>query len=153
MKALIIYDSQFGNTEKIAKAIARGIGENVEVKNVNDASINDIKGVELLIVGSPTHGGQATPAIQNFLKSLPDNLLKGVKVSAFDTRSSDEGKAWLKIIINIFKFPAPRMAKVLQAKDGNLAAEPEGFIVKGKEGPLIEGELERAEKWGKKLLI
>ena len=82
MKALVVYDSTYGHTEKIARAIGEAIGG--QVLRVGEVSPADLKGYELLIIGSPTHGGFYTP---------------------------------------------------------------EGFFVLGVEGPLMEGELERAACW------
>ncbi len=88
MKALIIYDSVYGNTEKIARAIAGAItpfGE-VKVLRAGEASPSDLGSIDLLIVGSPTQGGKPTPAIQEFLNKIPANALRNINVASFDTR-------------------------------------------------------------------
>jgi flavodoxin len=88
MKALVVYDSFFGNTEQIAQAIGHALGsqEDVEILRVSNVKPEQLTGLKLLIVGSPTRGFRPTPAISNLLKSIPKNGLKGVKVAAFDTR-------------------------------------------------------------------
>ena len=155
MRILIIYDSMFGNTEKIANAIAEVIRptSEVEVLRVSEAKIDDLEGIGLLIVGSPTHGGRPTPAVQEFLKKIPNGTLKNAKVAAFDTRISPDGKNFfMRLIINIFNFAAPKINRELKIKGVEMAIKPEGFIVEGREGPLKAGELERAAQWAKGLL-
>ncbi|WP_085477843.1 flavodoxin domain-containing protein [Rathayibacter oskolensis] len=57
MRALVVYESQFGNTHCVAEAIGRGLAETlaVEVLNVNDAASHRLEGIDLLVVGGPTH--------------------------------------------------------------------------------------------------
>jgi flavodoxin len=76
MKTLIIYDSQYGNTEQIAKAIGGGIKGEVKLVRAGDADPTEIPGAGLLIIGSPTQGGRATEAMTDFLEKLPDASLK-----------------------------------------------------------------------------
>lgn len=142
MKALVVYDSLHGNTEKIARAIGDAITGEVEVLRVGVVNTSELKPCDLFIVGSPTHGGRPTSAIQDFLKKIPKSTIDGIDVAAFDTRFS---KTWVKI----FGFAAKKIADNLEKKGGNLVLPPEGFIVKGTEGPLEEGELERAAEWAK----
>jgi len=150
MKAVIIYDSIYGNTEKIAQAIGDGLTGEVKVVRVGDVNASELKTFDLLIVGSPVHGGRATPLIDAFLKQLPAHSLEGKSVAAFDTRfeSEDQGIG-LRIVMSVIRYAAERIAKDLAKKGGRLVAEPGGFIVEDKEGPLKQGELERASKWAK----
>jgi flavodoxin I len=144
MKALIVVDSVYGNTEKIAKAIAGGLSPVIEVKVVRPSEVTpaDLGSINLLFVGSPVQAGKQTKAIQEFLNKIPADSLKNVRVAAFDTRV----KAW---IAKVFGYAAGRIAESLKEKGGTLAAQPEGFIVKGRQGPLEEGEVERATAWAK----
>ncbi len=153
MKVLIVYDSFFGNTEQIAQAISDSLSpkENVETLRVNDVKIEKITGLDLLIVGSPTRAFKPTKAIVNFLNKIPSNGLKSVKVSAFDTRillSSIKSSA-LRFIVKIGGYAAKSVANRLKKKGGDLIMPPEGFLVTGEEGPLKDGELERAADWAK----
>ena len=154
MKALIVYDSKFGNTEKVARAIGEAItplGE-VRVVKVGDANPSELSSIDFLIVGSPTHGGGATRAIKEFLGKIPANALKNVQVASFDTRFSAKDKGiGARIVLGIFRYAAGRIATILEYKGGYLAMEPEGFIVEESEGPLKKGELERAATWAKEM--
>ncbi len=153
MKVLIVYDSVFGNTEQIAQAIGNSLGskENVEILRVSDMKPEQLIGLELLIVGSPTRVFKPTKAIMNFLNKIPLNVLKSVKVAAFDTRIStaDVNSRLLNILVKLFGYAAKPIAYKLEKKGGSLIIPPEGFFVKDSEGPLKDGELERAADWAK----
>jgi Flavodoxins len=111
MKALVAYDSVFGNTERIALAIGgalassgagtTGRGWDVETLRVGDVKPERLNGLELLIVGSPTRAFRPTKTVTDFLNGIPSNSLKGVKVAAFDTRIStaDVRSRFLKVIV------------------------------------------------------
>jgi len=142
MKALIVYDSVYGNTEKIAKAIGGAIAGEVKVLRMGEVNSSELKTLDLLIVGSPTQGGRPTPAIQDFLNKVSEPAIKGINVAAFDTRFSTR-------LVGIFGYAAGRIADSLKRKGGTLILSPEGFFVKSKEGPLKEGELERAAGWAR----
>jgi len=156
MKVLIIYDSVFGNTEKIAQAIGNSLDskENVETLRVSDVKPEQLIGLELLIVGSPTRVFKPIKAIMNFLNKIPLNVLKGVKVAAFDTRIStaDVNSRLLNILVKLFGYAAKPIAYKLEKKGGSLIIPPEGFFVKDSEGPLKDGELERAADWAKLIM-
>lgn len=154
-KALIIFDSVYGNTAKIAQVIAGEAAESyeAELETVEQSDSLSLQDVGLLVVGSPTQGGRPTQSIQNFLDQLPDNILKGVSVVAFDTRFSPGGHGFgVRLLMKTFGFAAPRIAKGLQDKGGELATEPEGFIVEDVKGGLKSGELERAALWTRRLV-
>ncbi len=145
MKALVVYDSVYGNTGKIAEAIGRAITGDVKVLRTSEANPSELKTIDLLIVGSPTQGGRPTPAIKEFLSKIPADALKNVRVTSFDTRVKH-------VVATLFGYAAGRIADDLKRKGGKLATTPEGFIVKGTKGPVGEGELERAASWARGLL-
>ena len=152
MKSLIVYDSLYGNTEKVAEAVGSVFGKSGKVLHLDGVNVSDLKDQDLLIVGSPTHGGMPTPALQAFLKKIPANSLKGVRVAAFDTRfAAEEQGIGLRLLMKIINFAAPRIAKSLTSKGGILVADPEGFIVEEKSGPLKKGELKRAADWAQNI--
>lgn len=107
-------------------------------------SAGDLYNFDLIIIGSPTQDGRQMPSIRALLDVVPPDGLKGKKVAAFDTRHK-----WR--LVGIWGYAAPRIARTLKAKGGILLAPPEGFYVKGTKGPLIPGEIGRAETWAKSL--
>lgn len=147
MKVLIIYDSVFSNTEKIAQSIGNVLGsqKDVEILRINNVKIEQLTGVELLIVGSPTLGGRPTPAILDFFNEVSGATIKGLNVLAFDTRLSTK-------MVGIFGYAAGKISEYLENKGGTLLAPPEGFFVKGKKGPLKVGEIERAASWAQAIV-
>jgi flavodoxin len=156
MKAMVVYDSVFGNTEQVAQAMGRALGwpGDAEVRRVTEVQPERLAGLELLIVGSPTRAFQSTPATRRLLRSIPAHGLEGVKVAAFDTRFSEEDldSAILSFMVKLFGYAAKPIANRLRKKGGELALPPEGFIVEGTEGPLRRGELERAADWARQLV-
>ena len=150
MRIAIVYDSVFGNTAEIAKAIARGAADAGEVTllPVGEASTLDLAAFDFLIVGSPTRGFAATPATANFLGGLGSGFGRG---AAFDTRLDPDKiePAPLRWVINVGGYAADRIATALRGKGFTVSAANGDFLVEGAEGPLKAGELERAEAWGK----
>lgn len=152
MKAIIVYDSQYGNTEKIAQTIGEVLQQHGEVTltKVADAGPEMLAGVDLVVVGSPTQQFRATAGMRDFLKNIPANGLKETRVAAFDTRLTQEyidKNPPLPFFERIFGYAAERIAKALKQKGGQLVLPGEGFFVEGMEGPLSEGEQERARAW------
>jgi flavodoxin I len=117
MKALIFYDSVYGNTEKIAKAIGSAIDDDVKILRVDEVNASELALIDLLIVGSPTQGGRPTPAIRDFLSKVPESSLKGISVATFDTRLATK-------LVGIFGYAAKRIAGNLKEKGATLVASP-----------------------------
>lgn len=154
MKILILFDSLYGNTEKIARAVTRGFGTRpVAIKSINEAEQAELSSYDLVVFGSPVHGGRATEGMNNLLQRLSSSELKGRRIAVFDTRiPADTAGRFLRFVMRTLGYAAPRMAKQLQSKGAVLAGSPEGFFVEGKEGPLRKGEEERAGVWAKTLI-
>ncbi|MGE4454413.1 MAG: flavodoxin family protein [Sphaerochaeta sp.] len=152
MQILVVYDSMYGNTEKIAQAI--GTATQATVVSVNQVKKDHLFGLDILIVGSPTQAFQPLKPVKTFLKDLPAGSLEGVKVASFDTRVDvDEvGSKLLSFLVKLFGYAAEPMQAKLVRKGGIRTISPEGFIVTGKEGPLKDGEVERAIMWAKQML-
>lgn len=154
MKALVVYDSQFGNTEQIARAVADGLGAETAALHAGEFTAAALAGVGLLVVGSPTQRFHATPPVDALLEGRD---LHGLRAAAFDTRLdvAEVDSRMLRMAVKVAgdnAWAATRIATQL-AKDGaTLVAPPEGFVVLDTEGPLREGELERAKAWGETLL-
>jgi flavodoxin len=153
MKALVVYDSQFGNTQKIAETAAKELGGAV-IRRAGEVKASDWKGITLLVVGSPTQGGRPTVLMQTFLTEIRSEEINGVKAVCFDTRLAEaEQNFALRFLIRTIGYAAEKMEKILINKGAKPAGETGGFIVKGKEGPIREGETERVKKWVKKIQL
>jgi flavodoxin len=145
MIALVVYDSVYGNTQKVAEAIGAAIGGDTRVVRPGQADLAGLGRIDLLVVGSPTLGGRPSQPVQDWLASIQETAVKDVKVATFDTRY--EGR-----FVKVFGFAAEKIADALKTKGALPSVPGEGFIVKGKKGPLKDGELERASVWAKNLL-
>lgn len=152
MNVLILFDSYFGNTEKVAREIAGVFADdNAKAIKVGEFQPDQLKGVDLLIAGAPTRGFRPSEGMGSFLKSLPAGALNGVKVAAFDTRilEKDVKQGFVRFMMRSFGYAAESIAKALVKAGGAQVLPPAGYAVKESEGPLYEGELERAAAWAK----
>ena len=157
MKALVVYDSQFGNTEKIARVIGDTLAKGAETTLLRAAAATPqaLSGYDLIIIGSPTQRFNATETVGGLLAGLS---LTNMKAAAFDTRfdmaavESRMLRMAVKIAGDSAAYAAPRIAAVLEKAGATMVVAPEGFIVTDTEGPLREGELERAAEWARGLL-
>jgi hypothetical protein len=158
MKAVVVYESLWGNTAAVARAIAEGIGPGTRALSTAEATGDALEDADLIVAGSPVLGfrlptdkmreGALTnpggrpprpadlshPSMRSWLAALPAGHGRS---AAFDTEVRGPfGKA------------APAIAQALEKAGYARVADPMGFIVAGKFGPLRDGELERARDWG-----
>lgn len=144
MKTFVLYESFFGNTRQIAEAIGNSLVQNndVRVLNVSEISWSEIFYTEILVVGSATRAFRPCEATKAFLKNIPENGLSGKKVAAFDTRIllSEIYSKVARYLVDKGGYAAKHIAKALEKRGGKLVLPPEGFFVKGDNGPLAEGE-------------
>lgn len=150
----IVFDSVFGNTAQIARAIAAELQTSHEVRlaPVAETSSLDVSAMDLLIVGSPTRGFRPTPAITEFIGGLSDAA--GRSAAAFDTRLNPEDihPAPLRWVVQAGGYAADRIGVELGEKGYDLKGAPGDFLVSGTEGPLKPGEVERAKEWARSLV-
>ena len=130
--AIVIYESQFGNTEKIALALARGLrdqGIKVDFCRVDAVKLDKLPAYDLLLIGGPTQGRSISKPMGEFLDALKDVAVQDKMGFAFDTRVAHRfaGSAG-KIIENRLKKLRMHIIKSYTSA-----------IVKGTEGPLEEG--------------
>ncbi|MBN1440039.1 MAG: flavodoxin family protein [Anaerolineales bacterium] len=153
MKTVVVYDTVFGNTEKVAQSVGAACTPAAAVVRAGEAGKDALAGAQLVIVGSPTRAFRPTPALRQWIKSLPKNSLHGVRVAAFDTRMDLKAldNKFLTFMVGLFGYAAKPIADALAKKGGTPVLAPEGFIVTASEGPLAEGEPERAAQWAKRV--
>lgn len=165
MNALVVYESLYGNTARIAEAIGSGLagaGLVVTVAGLGSGSVDGtaIEEADLLVVGGPTHAhglssassretarqddrntfGEPTlgPGLRDWLPDLPESERR--VAGAFDTRIGG-APAW------VTGSAAKHIGKRLEAKGYRLVVEPECFLVT-RHNELVDGEVERATAWG-----
>ena len=141
MNILIVFESQFGNTEHVARAMGGALEprHTVRIVAARDAQTLTAEGVDLLVVGSPTQMFGRRLLVRSFLSGLGRRGYAGVSAAAFDTRMgtpTEKNSAASETI-----------AERLKAAGCHLVAPAESFLVAGFTGPLVEGEEERARNW------
>jgi flavodoxin len=141
MNVLVVYASQFGNTERLARAIGSALEprHSVRVMAAKDARSLTGDGVDLLLVGTPTQLFGRRLLVRSFLDGLKSHGFSGRAAAAFDTRMgtpTEKNAAACETI-----------AARLQAVGCRLVVPPESFLVAGFTGPLVEGEEERGKVW------
>ena len=169
MRAVVVYESMFGDTRQVAEAIGDGLALEFEVTvvPVSQIATDQFGGVDLLVVGGPTHvrgmsrpktragaldqaaqpesgiaaePGAAGPGLREWFTTLTD---PPPHAAAFDTR--------VQMSPFVTGRAAPKIARSLQRSGCHLIAEPESFLVTTKQPSLVEGERERARAWGEAL--
>jgi NAD(P)H-dependent FMN reductase len=148
MNALVLYESRFGNTERVAEAIALALQECVPTRLMTVDEVTDcaeaLRGVDLLVVGGPTHAHGISEHLHEALDCLGERALDGIKVAAFDTRLPGP-----RVVTGS---AALRLGRLLRRRGAWLVVPPANFIVGGREGPLEPGEVEHARSWAFEVL-
>ena len=144
---LVVYFSKFGNTRKVAEAIAERLQPegSVRLVSMDRLTVSDLDGVDLVVMGSPTHRMNLPEEIRPVFEALPRRVLRGAPVAAFDT--SYKLSAWLARLT-----AAHKLARKLRRLGGKRVVPPETFHVVESEGPLYDGEIERAKAWAELIL-
>ncbi|HET7421252.1 MAG TPA: flavodoxin domain-containing protein [Candidatus Dormibacteraeota bacterium] len=152
MNSVVIYGSHFGNTKKVAEAIATGLRPcgDVQVFSADEAPSLLPTGTDLLIVGGPTEGFRMTAPVSRFLERLDPRTVDGRAAAVFDTRVRP--RWWL------LGYAGSGIAKKLRGMGAHLVAPVQGFFVEGEideqagRYPVLEsGELERAAGWARSM--
>jgi hypothetical protein len=162
MKTLVVYESMFGNTEEIANAVAAGLGESVDVQvaEVADAP-TDPSDVELIVAGGPTHAfsmsrentrtdaiskgaheGEREFGLREWMAALPSGN-HTEKMTTFDTK--------IKSMRHLPGSAAKSAAKAAHRHGYESLSKAESFYVEDIDGPLLDGEIDRARAWGRRL--
>ncbi len=141
MNILVIYDSEFGNTEQLARKIGSTLEQYGKVQLVPAATASklELQGIDLLLIGGPTQRHGLTASIHALLENLPHGSLHNIAAAAFDTRY--QKATW------ITGSAAETITKMLRKADARLLVPAKSFFVGDREGPLLEGELEQAAAW------
>ncbi|UCH37176.1 MAG: flavodoxin domain-containing protein [Candidatus Bathyarchaeota archaeon] len=143
-KALVIYHSQFGNTEKIAQTIALKMKEqgiDVDCIKVEETQLDKLTEYDFLAIGGPTHGFGMSKPMKEFFEKLNSVNLQNMNAFAFDTKN--RSRFWGSA--------AKGIEKRLKKRGLNIIKSASSAIVKGLKGPLQEGMIEKFERIGTEL--
>jgi MFS family permease len=142
-EAIVVYDTKFGNTKKVAEDIALGFedeGVKVRIKDVKKTRKNEIPKFDLMVLGAPTHINDAKKDTKKFLKRLKSTNLSSVKFAAFDTR-----------ITNARKGASMKIESILTELGASKLQDGLTVWVSGMRGPLEEGSEEKSKTFGSEL--
>jgi hypothetical protein len=163
MKALVVFESMFGNTERVAQAVAEGLraSMSVDVTDVIKAPAEPPADISLVVVGGPTEAfsmsrtktradavrqggrpGREEFGIREWIEGLPPRR-SSAKLATFDTK--------IGRMRRLAGSAAKGAAKAGRHHGFDLALPPENFFVRDIAGPLVDGELDRARAWGQRL--
>ncbi|BFV60652.1 flavodoxin family protein [Kitasatospora sp. CMC57] len=179
MHAVIVYESMYGNTRRIAEAVAEGVHEaapdaDVRCLEVSAAGPEVTRSADLLVVGGPTHMHGMSSGLSRRLAASPkarkDEGPESPSGSRPEPVAATPGlRSWFHALPDAGSVAhaaafdtrgeargsggaAGGIARRLAHHHFDLVADPEGFVVQGAEGPLREGELARAREWGRQLV-
>lgn len=161
MRALVVVESVYGNTRAVAEAVTAGLrpAADIDLVTADEATPERLRGVELLVVGGPTHahgmswsssrhtsdgragadGGE--PGLRTWFHGIPTS--EGAFGAAFDTRFDRH--------VAVTGSAARGIARRLRHRGYELLDDPTSFFVEDMPGPLAPGELDRARAWGSAL--
>ena len=141
-RAIVIFDSKFGNTATVAKSLAGGLqkaGLETTCTNLRDVRPESLSDYDLIAVGAPTQAFTASRPMKDFLRKLEDmETLKGKRGFAFDTKFGS------RVSGSASKYIEGRLSKLGM----EIVKHRESAIVKKSEGPLEEGAGEVFERIG-----
>jgi Flavodoxin domain len=166
MKALVVYESMYGNTRHVAEAIAEGLRTSIrtDVVLARDSIVADLDGAELIVAGGPTHAWGMSSRRTRDAATLdavkhPDHLLENASVAtgvrewlrrmkgrgacqavAFDTRV-DKSKLLTGSAARVIQ-------RGLRTAGFSVFDHSKSFRVTASAGPLVSGEIDRARQWG-----
>lgn len=165
MKVLVVYESMWGNTERVARAVASGLTEAPGVQvEIQEVSRSDVPGedVDLVVAGGPTHAfsmtrpstradavtkgapaGSRGTGLREWIDALPAGR-HAAPLATFDTRVDK--------VRHLPGSAARSAAKAVRRHGYAVPAPPQSFYVRDMAGPLLDGELDRATAWGRQLV-
>lgn len=147
MRTLVVYFTKFGNTQKVAEAIAESMQTKgaARLLSADKLTSADLEDVDLVIMGTPTHKMNLPEAVRPVFERLPRRILRGTPFATFDTSYK------MSAILSRFT-AAKRLSQKLKKLGGRRIVPPETFHVEGREGPMFEGEFDRAREWASGIL-
>ena len=157
MKAIVVFESHWGNTAAVARAIAEGIGPEARALSTTEATGAALAGVDLIVAGAPLLGFSLPT--ESMVKSLATNQAKDPTPPDL---SHPAMRTWLEGLARgngraaafetrIWWSPGSAAKAILgklEALGYRPVAKSQRFVVQGKYGPLRAGELEKAKAWG-----
>jgi len=145
-KAIVIYESKYGNTKRVAETIVEGINETEKIETVlkepKHVEPTEVLDYDLVLIGSPNHMGGPTRGIKKFIDKLGKIGLEGKLGAVFDTYMGGD-----------FNKAVRKMEERINEKVPGLKLIASGLSIEvgGTKGPIVEGELPKCKEFGNKI--
>jgi flavorubredoxin len=146
VKVIVVYESKYGNTKRVAETIIDGIKEAGEIetsiKELKQVNLEKIPEYDAILIGSPNHIGGPTRGIKGFIDKLGEMQLQGKMFAVFDTYMGRD-----------FEKAVKKMEKQINEKVPGLKQIAAGLSIKvqGVKGPIAENELSKCREFGKRI--
>jgi len=145
-KVIVVYESKYGNTKRVAEAIIEGINEvasiETSLKELKEVNLKDVSDYDAILIGSPNHLGGPTRGIKGFIDELGKLQLKGKMFAVFDTYLGKDFEKAVKKMEERINEKIPGMKQI---------ASGLSIKVRGMKGPIVDGELPKCREFGKKI--
>lgn len=146
MKVIIIYESKYGNTKRVAETIIEGIKEvggiETSIKELKEVDLKKVAEYDAILIGSPNHMGGPTRGIKSFIDKLGNLQLKGKMFAVFDTYLGKDFEKAMKKMEKRISEKVPEMKQIVHGLS---------IKVHGMKGPIVEGELSKCKEFGKEI--
>jgi len=149
-RAIVVYESVYGNTKLVAETIIEGMNEvegiEAVIKELKEVDLNKLADHNAILIGSPNHYGGPTKEVKEFIDRLENLHLKGKLFAVFDTYLGKKSDYF-------FEKAVKKMEKIITEKILGLKKIAPGLSIKvgGMKGPIVEGELPKCKEFGKKI--
>jgi len=147
VKAVLLYESKYGNTKRVAEAIAEEMqrvgGMEAALTALKGVDVDDIANYDVILLGGPTHFGGPTRSVRKFIDALGKRNVNGKSVAVFDTYLGED-----------FEKGVRKMEEQIRAKAPGLKLLAPGLSIRveGMKGPIAEGELVKCKDFVKQLM-
>ena len=147
VKAVLLYESKYGNTKRVAEAIAEEMqrvgGMEAALTALKGVDVDDIANYDVILLGGPTHFGGPTRGVRKFIDALGKRNVNGKSVAVFDTYLGED-----------FEKGVRKMEEQIRAKAPGLKLLAPGLSIRveGMKGPIAEGELVKCKDFVKQLM-
>lgn len=146
-RAVVCYESKYGNTERLAQAIGEAMrrlgGMDVTVTPLRRIDAAELGRYDLILVGGPTHFGGPTRRVTRFIEAMARGNLAGKGVAVFDTYLGED-----------FEKSVNRMEEQIRATLPGMHIVAPGLSIRvaDMKGPIVDGELLKCEDFAKRLV-
>lgn len=161
MRAVVVYESLWGNTAAVARAIAEGLGHETPALTTTEAVGEAVAGLDLIVAGAPVLGfALPTEKAREDIRKKPGKAPTPPDLSHPPLRTwlagLPAGNAWCAAFETRLRWTlrgsSPTIMKELEQLGYRRLTEPRNFLVGGTYGPLRDGELDKARSWGEQLV-